>query len=184
MPTNTSTPSPPSRSVFFWRPHEEGTGYLGQWYPSAFTVSGDTYATCEMWMMVQKARLFGDEDTAKQMLQTTDPKTHKDLGRLVRNFDNALWDEKKFDIVVQGNMYKFTIAEDAENLRAWLLATGDRMLVEASPSDRVWGVGFTEKNAGANRHRWGQNLLGKALIVVRARLEAERAEAQNKARTA
>jgi ribA/ribD-fused uncharacterized protein len=91
---------------------------------------------------------------------------------------------EKLDIVVQGNMYKFTIAEDAENLRAWLLATGDRMLVEASPSDRVWGVGFTEKNAGANRHRWGQNLLGKALMVVRARLEAERAEAQNKARTA
>jgi ribA/ribD-fused uncharacterized protein len=93
MPTNTSTSSPPSRPVFFWRPHEEGTGYLGQWYPSVFTVSGDTYATCEMWMMVQKARLFGDEDTAKQMLQTTDPKTHKDLDRLVRNFDNALWDE-------------------------------------------------------------------------------------------
>jgi ribA/ribD-fused uncharacterized protein len=93
MPTTTSTPSPPSRPVYFWRPNEEGTGYLGQWYPSPFTVSGDTYATCEMWMMVQKARLFGDEDIAKQMLQTTDPKTHKDLGRLVENFDNAVWDE-------------------------------------------------------------------------------------------
>jgi ribA/ribD-fused uncharacterized protein len=79
--------------VYFWRPNEEGTGYLGQWYPSPFTVSGDTYATCEMWMMVQKARLFGDEAIAKQMLQTTDPKTHKDLGRLVGNFDNAVWDE-------------------------------------------------------------------------------------------
>jgi ribA/ribD-fused uncharacterized protein len=93
MPTTTSTPSPPSRPVYFWRPNEEGTGYLGQWYPSPFTVSGDTYATCEMWMMVQKARLFGDEAIAKQMLQTTDPKTHKDLGRLVGNFDNAVWDE-------------------------------------------------------------------------------------------
>ena len=88
---------------------------------------------------------------------------------------------EKFDIVVQGNMYKFTIAEDAENLKGWLLATGDRLLVEASPLDRVWGVGFTEKNAGANRHRWGQNLLGKALMVVRGRLEEERAGAERKA---
>lgn len=93
---------------------------------------------------------------------------------------------EKFDIVVQGNIYKFTIAEDAETLREWLLKTGDRKLVEASPFDRVWGVGFTEKNAGANRHRWGQNLLGKALMVVRTRLEEERAgaEAERKAKTA
>jgi ribA/ribD-fused uncharacterized protein len=91
---------------------------------------------------------------------------------------------EKFDIVVQGNMYKFTIAEDAESLRGWLLKTGDRKLVEASPFDRVWGVGFTEKNAGANRQRWGQNLLGKALMVVRTRLEEQRAEAKKKAKTA
>jgi ribA/ribD-fused uncharacterized protein len=81
-------------------------------------------------------------------------------------------------------MYKFTIAEDAESLRGWLLKTGDRKLVEASPFDRVWGVGFTEKNAGANRQRWGQNLLGKALMVVRTRLEEQRAEAKKKAKTA
>lgn len=79
----------------------------------------------------------------------------------------------KFEIVVQGNTYKFTIAEDAENLREWLFATGARELVEASPLDRVWGIGFTEKNAGANRHRWGENLLGKALMVVRERLRKE-----------
>ena len=72
--------------------------------------------------------------------------------------------------MVQGNLYKFTIAEDAENMRGWLLTTGERELVEASPLDRVWGVGFAEKNAAANRHRWGENLLGKALMVVRERL--------------
>lgn len=44
-------------------------------------------------MMVQKARLFNDEEVAKEMLQTTDPKTHKALGRRVRNFDSARWDE-------------------------------------------------------------------------------------------
>ncbi len=79
----------------------------------------------------------------------------------------------KFGIVVQGNVHKFTISEDAGNLKRWLLETGDRELVEASPLDRIWGVGFGEKNAAANRHRWGENLLGKALMEVRARLREE-----------
>ncbi|KAJ4985662.1 hypothetical protein SVAN01_08837 [Stagonosporopsis vannaccii] len=174
MPTQTSnTAVLAPKPVYFWRPHEEGTGYLGQWYPSEFRVSGDTYATCEMWMMVQKARLFGDEEVAKEMLRTSDPKMHKALGRKVKGFDGKVWDENKFDIVVQGNMHKFTVSDDAKNLQKWLLATGERELVEASPLDRIWGVGYAEKNAGANRLRWGQNLLGKALMEVRTRLRGK-----------
>lgn len=71
-------------------------------------------------------------------------------------------------------MHKFTLSEDSENMRKWLLATGDRELVEAIPMDRIWGVGFAAKDAGANKHRWGQNLLGKALMVVRTRLREEK----------
>ncbi|OAL49634.1 DUF1768-domain-containing protein, partial [Pyrenochaeta sp. DS3sAY3a] len=160
------------RPVYFWRPHEGG-GYLGQWFLSPFTVDGETYATAEMWMMVQKARLFADEAIAKKMLATDDPKEHKALGRKVQNFDGAVWDGSKLQIVIDGNYHKFTASEDADNLRSMLLATGKRELVEASPRDRIWGVGFTEKNAGANRHRWGKNLLGKALESVRERLVEE-----------
>lgn len=58
---------------------------------SPFTVDGETYATAEMWMMVQKARLFSDEDVARKMLGTTDPKRHKALGRQVKNFDEKTW---------------------------------------------------------------------------------------------
>ncbi|KAJ4377788.1 hypothetical protein N0V83_000618 [Neocucurbitaria cava] len=79
----------------------------------------------------------------------------------------------KLQIVIDGTYHKFTISEDAENLRAMLMATGKRELVEASPRDRIWGVGFAEKNAGENRVRWGQNLLGKALMRVRERLREE-----------
>jgi ribA/ribD-fused uncharacterized protein len=75
--------------------------------------------------------------------------------------------------VEEGNYHKFTISEDAENLRAMLLATGDRELVEASAMDRVWGIGFSESNAEQNRVRWGENLLGKALMNVRERLREE-----------
>lgn len=79
----------------------------------------------------------------------------------------------KFEIVVQGNMHKFTVSGEAGDLRKWLLGTGERELVEASPMDRIWGIGFAEMDAGANRHRWGQNLLGKALMEVRRRLREE-----------
>lgn len=76
----------------------------------------------------------------------------------------------KVAIVTQGNVLKFTVSEDAETLRALLLATGERELVEAAPRDRVWGIGFGESEAEGNRGRWGQNLLGKVLMEVRARL--------------
>lgn len=80
---------------------------------------------------------------------------------------------EKSRIVEEGNYLKFTVSEDAERLRRMLLGTGVRELVEASPMDRIWGIGFGERNAGANRQRWGQNLLGRALMVVRRRLREE-----------
>ena len=93
-----STTQPTTKPVFFWRPND-GNGYLSQWFYSPFTVDGDTYATAEMWMMVQKARLFGDEDTAKSMLGTMDPKRHKALGRQVKNFSEKTWDERELCLV-------------------------------------------------------------------------------------
>ena len=104
MPVNT-IPHPSStttnaastaRPVYFWRPFEEGTGFLGQWHHAPFTIDGFTYATCEMWMMVQKARLFGDEKVARDMLKTKDPKAHKALGRKVRGFDEGVWNKSMF----------------------------------------------------------------------------------------
>lgn len=100
LPMSSSTPSSskpqPSTPVYFWRPHDPN-GYLGQWYSSPFTVAGDTYATAEMYMMVSKARLFADEDIARKMLDTTDPKTHKALGRKVRGFDGRVWDQSMYN---------------------------------------------------------------------------------------
>jgi hypothetical protein len=98
---STSTPYPPplppttaTKPVFFWKPHQ-GHGYLSQWYWSKFTIDNETYSTAEMWMMVQKARCFGDEEIAKLMLETTDPKEHKALGRKVKGFDEKIWNERK-----------------------------------------------------------------------------------------
>jgi ribA/ribD-fused uncharacterized protein len=124
-------------------------------------------------MMYQKALLFNDPEVGAEVLTTTSPKTVKALGRKVRNFDEGVWVANRERIVRQGNVCKFTLAvrpEDAVDLKAKLLATADKKLVEASPLDRIWGVGFGPKNAEANRAKWGLNLLGKALMEVREEL--------------
>ncbi|KAF2167991.1 hypothetical protein M409DRAFT_22135 [Zasmidium cellare ATCC 36951] len=165
--------SPPSPPLFFWREHEHSHGFLSQWYESAFLVDGVTYQTAEMWMMIQKARLFGDEETAQKMMQTTVPAEHQALGRKARGFERGFWDEHKSRIVEEGNYHKFTKSKEDKGMLRKLLDTGDRELVEASPKDRIWGVGFGAENAEANRKDWGENRLGKAIMNVRQRLRDE-----------
>lgn len=121
-------------------------------------------------MMYQKALLFDDTSIASEILTTTDPRTQKALGRAVKGFDEETWCAQRCRIVAEGNYWKFM--EDEEGRRV-LLGTGEREIVEASPRDRVWGVGFGEARAGKERGRWGLNLLGKALEEVRERIRGE-----------
>lgn len=121
-------------------------------------------------MMAQKAYVFGDKEVMTQILAETDQMTIKKLGRLVKNYDDNVWTEKRFQIVVEGNLAKFSQNED---LRHFLLSTGDKILVEASPKDTIWGIGFDEFAPEAtNPALWnGENLLGFALMEVRDRLK-------------
>ncbi|KAK4996491.1 hypothetical protein LTR66_003907 [Elasticomyces elasticus] len=159
--------------IFFWREFEELYGFMSQWYMCPFEHEGTTYLSAEMWMMVQKARLFGDEDIATQMLATPTPAEHQALGRKVKGFDKQRWNENKSRIVEEGNYHKFTSSEPQLQLKRKLLETGERELVEASPTDRIWGVGFGADDAEENRKDWGENLLGKAIAAVRERLRRE-----------
>ena len=120
-------------------------------------------------MMAEKARLFGDGEMLKQIMQTTFPKEMKAYGRAVRNFEQSIWDANCFQIVKNANKAKFT--QDAK-LLAFLLGTKKRILVEASPRDRIWGIGMGENNPDAeNPLKWrGRNLLGFALTEVRDEL--------------
>ncbi len=160
--------------LHFWghqaRPDGQvGASCLSQWWPSPFTVDGVTYGTAEHWMMAAKARLFGDEEAERRVLAAGHPSLAKKAGRLVRDFDEATWERERFGIVVEGSVHKFAAHED---LRAFLLGTGDRVLVEASPVDRVWGIGLAAGDEGAgDPERWrGPNLLGFALMEARERL--------------
>jgi ribA/ribD-fused uncharacterized protein len=160
--------------LHFWghRPRPDGrigASCLSQWWPSPFTVDGVTYGTAEHWMMAGKARLFGDADAERRVLAAGHPSLAKKAGRLVRDFDEAVWERERFRIVVEGSVHKF--AAHAE-LGAFLLGTGDRVLVEASPVDRVWGIGLAAGDeAAGDPERWrGPNLLGFALMEARERL--------------
>ena len=114
-------------------------------------------------MTVQKALLFKDVKKAKQIMTLRCPQV-KALGRKVDNFDEKKWATARESIVVEGNMHKF--GQNAE-LKAKLLATGDKKIVEASPVDRIWGIGFGEQDALENKDHWGLNLLGVALEKTR-----------------
>ncbi|MFJ2907487.1 NADAR family protein [Streptomyces sp. NPDC091279] len=146
-----------------------GPSCLSQWWPSPFTVSGVEYATAEHWMMAAKARLFADPEAERRVLAAAHPAEAKKAGRLVRGFDDAVWARERYGIVVEGNVHKFAADEE---VRAFLVNTGERVLVEASPVDRVWGIGLAADDAAAREpERWrGPNLLGFALMEARARL--------------
>ncbi|MFF4119112.1 NADAR family protein [Streptomyces sp. NPDC001714] len=163
--------------LHFWghRPSADGrvsASCLSQWWPSPFVVDGVEYATAEHWMMAGKARLFGDAAAERAALAAAHPAEAKKAGRLVRGFDEAIWERERFGLVTEGSVHKF--AADT-GLRDFLLGTGDRVLVEASPVDRVWGIGLAARDAGAeDPQRWrGLNLLGFALMEARERLETE-----------
>ncbi|PVH87398.1 DUF1768-domain-containing protein [Cadophora sp. DSE1049] len=172
-------------AIYFWREYESPYSYLSQWYPSPFTVpsTGVTYTTAEQYMMHQKAILFSDSEIALKILASTSPREQKSLGRQVSDFDDKVWKENRERIVEEASYWKFKVGKDegvlkgeGVSLRDRLLGTGEREVVEASPRDRIWGVGFGEKNAGKRRADWGLNLLGKALMDARKKLREEGTE--------
>ncbi len=142
---------------------------LSQWWMEDFQVDTITYCCMEQYMMAEKARLFGDKKTEEKILHCNIPGKIKALGRKVEGFDEEVWQICRYSIVLNGNYYKFS-----QNQRLWnfLNATKDRVLVEASPYDRIWGIGLAEdkKEAVAPEHWKGINLLGFALIEVREEL--------------
>jgi ribA/ribD-fused uncharacterized protein len=167
------------RFLHFWGHRARPDGSLGrsifsQWWPSPFTVDGVLYPTAEHWMMARKAALFGDAQAERTALAASSPAAAKKAGRLVRGFDEAVWRDSRYDIVVEGNVHKFSRHPD---LGAYLLGTGSRVLVEASPLDRIWGIGLAadDPRAGDPAQWRGQNLLGFALMDTRTRLAAPQA---------
>ena len=162
--------------IFFWGHHSKPgivtKACFSQWFPCNFEVDGTAYNCAEQYMMAEKARVFKDEEIRAKILSSSDPKVIKALGREVRNFDVKQWSAAAKDIVVKGNLHKF--AQNIE-LFQFLHNTGNKVLVEDSPYDTIWGIGMKESDEGiANPHSWkGLNQLGFALMEVRDELLEE-----------
>jgi ribA/ribD-fused uncharacterized protein len=171
---------PRVKFLFFWGHQPErhggiGTGCLSQWWPAQFTIDGVQFATAEHYLMWRKAKLFGDDRAAAAILAVPHPHAAKALGRQVIGFEQQAWQQHRYGIVVAGNVAKF--GQHPELCR-YLLGTGERVLVEASPVDPIWGIGLAANDPAVDDpSRWlGLNLLGFALMQVRAVLgERERA---------
>ena len=154
-----------NKYVFFWN------GFLSQWHLCQFNdESGQEFSCAEQYMMFEKAALFHDTETAKKILNTESPREQKALGRKVENFNPELWETRKKIIVYRGNLFKFV---QNERLLSRLTDTGNRTIVEASPYDKIWGIGMHEDDNGIeNPKNWkGENLLGEILTTLRDNLK-------------
>ena len=168
---------PPFELLFFsgYQPLPNGkigTTCLNQSWAAPFEIDGDRYATAEHYVMVGKARLFGDEAMAAHILASTAPEEAFELGREVRGFEQSVWAAARYDIVVAANRAKFTARPE---LGVYLTQhTGHKILVHADPNDQVWGIGLAPNDIRARKPtEWrGRNLLGFALMEVRDELRA------------
>lgn len=114
-------------------------GIYSQWFLCEFEIYNQKYNCAEQFMMAQKAIMFKDKETCDKIMQTNNPYTQKKLGKTVKNFDKTIWELRCKDIVITGNLGKFG---QNTRLREQMLETGSRRFVEASPTDKIWGIGI------------------------------------------
>ena len=166
----------PERFHLFWG------GPFSQWTEVAIEIDGVVYNTCEQYMMAEKARLFNDQECLDKIMSTRDPREQKRIGRKVRGFDKAKWEEVQengkpycWNVVYKANHAKFT---QNKGMKFALMETGDKVIVEASPYDAIWGIALAEDDPRANdRASWkGANWLGEAITQVREDIRKEEEE--------
>lgn len=157
--------------LFFWghQPSNDGSitkTCFSQWWKSDFAIDEYNYCCMEQYMMAEKARLFDDNEVLEEILERNNPKQIKALGRKVKNFNEDIWQKNRYSIILNGNFAKFL---QNESLMKFLLQTEHKVLVEASPYDKIWGIGMSVEDKKINNPlEWnGENLLGFALMEVR-----------------
>lgn len=148
--------------VFFWGSENP----YSNWYLSPFRFNNVNYNCSEQYMMHMKAEFFDDHESIKKVLKETSPYQQKKLGRAVRGFNKVLWERACENIMVPALVAKF---QSTPELTEYILSSEDKEIVEASPVDKIWGIGLAEDDPRAwNKTTWqGLNLLGKCLMRAR-----------------
>lgn len=155
-------------TIYFWS-HKNGKyKSFSNWYPEIFYNENKIrFITNEHYMMYKKALLFNDKDKANEILLLNNPIDVKKKGREIKNFDENVWDLNKEKIVYEGCYLKFS---QNENIKKLLLETEEKIIAEASPYDKIWGIGLRESDAKKGVNWNGQNLLGNILMKVRNKI--------------
>ena len=158
------------KEIYFYNQNKD-FGFLSNFYMSNFTdpKTDITYCCSEQYFMHQKCLTFDptNKSLIKKILDSDSPSAIKKYGRNIKNYDDEIWSEKRFKIMKKGLLLKF----NKQSLKNKLLSTGDKKLYEASPYDKIWGTGVSVENSQhADKEKFGQNLLGKCLMKVRANL--------------
>lgn len=164
----TKFPNPGYTEFTYFYGHDPKWSFwqFSQWADIGFIANGVYYNCCEQYMMAGKAMLFGDYITLDKIMKATHPSIQKKLGRQVANFDAAKWNEEAELIVFKGNSAKFFDDNNYKHLEV-LLSTQDTFLVEASPYDKIWGIGIGVEDAKKGMPWNGTNWLGGVLTNVR-----------------
>ncbi|HLP28729.1 MAG TPA: NADAR family protein [Candidatus Didemnitutus sp.] len=146
--------------TFFWTDAD----VFSNWFPAHIEIEDEvegllTFENSEQLFMFLKAQCFKDEETSRKILQTPNPRDVKALGRQVKGFDEAVWERESGVAMYAANYFKFT--QNPAMLKQ-LLLTIKTTLVEASPYDRIWGIGMKENDPRAvDPTKWeGLNKLG------------------------
>jgi ribA/ribD-fused uncharacterized protein len=147
-------------------------GICSQWVSSKFTIDGITYNCAEQYMMAKKALLFKDKEQLQKIMNTDNPRDQKHYGRQVMDFDPEKWELVCKKHVYDANYAKFT---QNQSMLDELISYGDREIVEASPTDKIWGIGLGLDNKNIyDRRLWnGMNWLGEVIMQVKADIESK-----------
>lgn len=147
-------------------------GPFSQWHPLPMEIDGTTYNSAEQYMMAKKALVFKDKDAYRRIMDARWPSEQKAIGRTLRGYSDAVWHSVARDVVLRANLKKF---RRGSPLCQYLLGTLGQIIVEASPTDTVWGIGLAEDDPAAlDPTKWrGSNWLGEVLMEVRTRLWAD-----------
>lgn len=156
-----------ANEVYFFR--ESGKyGSFSNFYPSKFIEGNIEFNCSEQYFMYYKFLTF-DKDNKfllEAILNEKSPTKIKNFGRQVKNYDDKIWGEKRYQVMIKALHLKFTQNKDIKDL---LISTKEKLLFEASPFDKIWGIGYSGKIAVnmIDKTKFGKNLQGQALMEIR-----------------